>query len=153
MPGITKSCHRCITASRYRAYLKDNYKNDVTSEGAPVFGAEFLNSILGHILLGMAFHGTDNPRWGEMITRLGNRNLIRVRMDPNFDKHFGDTFGKRHEGAKGKDSLFMLDSLFLPQTPDYGQSDMALRIPTKIIREEPIPMGVIRPIFLSAMRC
>jgi hypothetical protein len=123
VPGVTPACHRCITASRYREYLQHNYINEVTSEGAPIFAAEFLNAILGHILLAVAHHGSKNPRWGGMIKRLGNRNLVRIRMDPDFDKYFGNTFAKRHAGAKGVESLFMLDSLFVSQTPDCGQSE------------------------------
>jgi hypothetical protein len=122
VPGVTPACHRCITASRYRAYLQQNYFNVVTSEGAPIFAAEFLNAVLGHILLAVAHYGSKNSRWGDMIARLGNRNLIRIRMDPDFDKYFGDTFAKRHAGAKGAESLFMLDCLFVPQTADCGQS-------------------------------
>ena len=123
VPGITPACHRCITASRYRAYMNENYKNDVTSEGAPIFAAELLNAVLGHVLLMVTHHETDHPRWGSMIERLGNKNLIQMRMDPDFDSIFGDKFGKRLEGAKGEASFFMLDSLFLAQTPDYGQTE------------------------------
>lgn len=123
VPGVTPACHRCITASRYRAYLQQKYRNDVTSEGAPIFAAEFLNAALGHILLAVAHHESKHPRWSGMVMRLGNRNLIRIRMDPDFDEHFGKTFGKRHAGARGAECLFALDSLFLPQTPDRGQSE------------------------------
>ncbi|OGR07198.1 MAG: hypothetical protein A2511_12410 [Deltaproteobacteria bacterium RIFOXYD12_FULL_50_9] len=122
VPGVTPACHRCITASRYSAYLKEGYRNNVTSAGAPIFAAEMLNAVLGHILLAVAHHGTSHPRWGSMIDRLGSRNLIRVRMDPDFDQFFGDTFNKRLVGAKNSDCFFMLDSLFLPQTPDFGQT-------------------------------
>ena len=123
VPGVTTSCHRCITSSRYRAYLSEDFQNDVTSEGAPIFATEFLNAVIGHILLALIHHGTEHKRWGNMVTRLGNRNLIRLRMDPDFDDYFGDTFGRRHKGAAGANSMFMLDSLFLPQTPDSGQSE------------------------------
>lgn len=122
VPGLTPACHRCMTASRYKAYLEDDFANDVTSHGAPIFGAEYLNGVLGHIVLALAFHGTNHPHWGEVIERLGNRNLLRMRMHPNFDQHFGNTFARRHEGAACPDSLFMLDTLFLAQTPDCGQS-------------------------------
>ncbi|NTV15527.1 MAG: hypothetical protein HGA96_16620 [Desulfobulbaceae bacterium] len=123
VPGVTPACHRCITASRYRAYIDENYLNDVTSVGAPIFAAELLNAALGHTLLMVAHHGTDHQRWGNLIERLGNRNLIRLRMDPDFDSIFGNTFSKRLDGAKDETGFFMLDSLFLAQTPDYGQTE------------------------------
>ncbi len=129
VPGVTPACHRCITSSRYRAYLQEGYVNDVTSDEAPVFAAEILNGVLGHILLALTYHGTDHPRWGGVIDRLGCRNLIRIRMDPDFDDHFGNTFEKRLRGANEVGSFFMLDSLFLPQTPDMGQSPTRPRCP------------------------
>jgi hypothetical protein len=50
-------------------------------------------------------------------------------MHPDFDQHFGNTFARRHEGAACSDSLFMLDTLFLAQTADCGQSDSRLTCP------------------------
>ena len=129
VPGVTPACHRCITSSRYRAYLQEGYVNDVTSEDAPVFAAEILNGVLGHILLAVAYHGTDHPRWGRLIEQLGCRNLIRIRMDPGFDDHFGNTFEKRLRGANEPESFFMFDSVFLTQTPDMGQSPTRPRCP------------------------
>ncbi len=123
VPGVTAACHRCITASRYRAYLAEGYKNDVTSEGAPIFAAEYLNATLGHLLLAIAHHGSNHPRWGNLISRLANKNLIRLRMDPDFDQFFGNTFERRLSGAAAAESLVMFDALFLPQSPDAGQTD------------------------------
>jgi hypothetical protein len=120
--GVTSACHRCITSSRYSAYLTGGYKNDVTSSGAPIFAAEMLNSVIGHILLAITHHGTRHPRWGDVIQRLGNRNLIRLRMDPDFDAVFGNTFARRIAGAKEPSAFVMLDTLFLSQTPDRGQN-------------------------------
>lgn len=121
VPGVTPACHRCITSSRYAAY-DNGYRNTVTSTGAPIFAAEMLNAILGHVLLAVAHHGTEHPRWGKVVTMLGARNLLRIRMDPDFDAHFGNTFARRIAGAAAADSFVMLDTLFLPQTPDKGQS-------------------------------
>jgi hypothetical protein len=121
VPGVTPACHRCVTSYRYHAYLDDGYRNDVTSEGAPVFAAELLNAVLGHVLLAVALYGTGHPRWGGVVDRLADRNLILLRMDPDFDAHFGDFFARYQAGAAGVDRMVMLDSLFLPQTPDCGQ--------------------------------
>jgi len=43
-------------------------------------------------------------------------------MDNSFDERLGDTFGRRIKGVQDEDAFFMLDTLFLPQTPDCGQS-------------------------------
>lgn len=123
VPGVTPACHRCMTSSRYRAYLHEGYKNTVTSHGAPIFGAQMLNAALGHILLAIAHHGTNHARFGKMVARLRNRNLVLLRMDPDFDNFLGrPIFSRRLAGAAQPDAFFMLDSLFLKQTPDRGQS-------------------------------
>ena len=122
--GATPACHRCITASRYRAYLADGYRNSVTSNGAPIFSAQMLNSALGYVLLAVAHHGTKHPRFGGMVTRLKDRNLILLRMDPDFDAFLGrPTFSRRLAGACQPDAFFMMDALFLKQSPDCGQSE------------------------------
>jgi ThiF family len=123
VPGVTPACHRCITAGRYKSYLEDKFENDVTSAGAPVFAAEFLNAVLGHMLLSIIHHGTKHPRWGNVITELGNRNLLKIRMDNSYDTRFGNkSFSGKFEGVKDPGAFHMLDTLFLPQTPDCGQS-------------------------------
>jgi hypothetical protein len=121
VPGVTPACHRCITASRYRAYLSKGYRNTVTSHGAPIFSAEMLNAALGFVLLGVAHYGSGHPRFGKIVKRLGDRNLLLLRMDPNFDAFLGrPAFSRRLAGASQPDAFFMMDTLFLKQTPDTG---------------------------------
>jgi proteasome lid subunit RPN8/RPN11 len=124
VPGVTPACHRCITASRYKAFLSNGYRNDVTSDGAPIFAAQMLNAALGHVTLAVAHHGTDHPRFGSLISRFGKRNLILLRMDPDFDAFMGwPAFSGRLAGATDPNVFMMLDSIFLPQGPDRGQTE------------------------------
>jgi hypothetical protein len=123
VPGVTPACHRCVTSSRYRDYA-GGYVNTVTSNGAAIFAAQMLNAALGHITLAVAHHGSRHPRYGNWITRMGNRNLLFIRMDPDFDQFMGrPVFGRRLAGAAEPGAFFMLDSLFVAQTPDAGQSE------------------------------
>jgi hypothetical protein len=123
VPGITDACHRCVTASRYKAY-QEGYKNTVTSNGAPIFAAQMLNAALGQILLAVAHHGTRHPKYGKWVRRMGNRNLQLIRMDPDFDGFMKrPVFGQRLAGAAEPDAFFMTDSIFVAQTPDRGQSE------------------------------
>jgi hypothetical protein len=123
MPGITPACHRCVTASRYRAYMEEGYQNAVTSEGASVFAADFLNGAIGHILMAVVYHGTGHSRFGTWIREFGDRNLIQLRMDPGFVP--------ARDGLRGhsSDLSVMLDSVFLSQTPDRGQHPNRPRCP------------------------
>jgi hypothetical protein len=123
VPGITDACHRCVTASRYEAY-QEGYKNTVTSNGATIFAAQMLNAALGQILLAVAHHGTRHHKYGKWVRRMGNRNLQLIRMDPDFDGFMKrPVFGQRLAGAAEPDAFFMMDSIFVGQTPDRGQSE------------------------------
>ena len=88
-PGLTPACHRCILASRYQAYLAEGYHNQVTSHGTPIFATTRLNAIKGFIALALLHHRKDPPpevptnRFAGLATRIGNRNLVQIRMDPD----------------------------------------------------------------------
>jgi hypothetical protein len=123
VPGVTAACHRCLTASRYKAY-QEGYQNTVTSNGAPIFAAQMLNAALGQILLAVAHHGTRHPKYGNRVRRMGNRNLQLMRMDPDFDLFMKrPVFGQRLAGAAEPGAFFMMDSIFVEQTPDSGQNE------------------------------
>lgn len=114
-PGVTPACHRCILSSRYRYYLKQQRENPVTSHGTPIFATSRLNATKGFIALAMLHHGTAHPRWGGMLKRIGDRNLVVVRMDPDFSDTIGmRTFDKVFANAD-KDRLFFDDTIWLPQ--------------------------------------
>ena len=124
IPGVTPACHRCITSNRYSAYLNKGYKNDVTSAGAPIFAADFLNASLGHILLAVSHHESNNANWGDVANQLGNRNLVMLKMSPAFSAKLGmDVVAKNVAGAKDPAAFHMLNAVFLPQIPDSGQTE------------------------------
>jgi hypothetical protein len=55
---------------------------------------------------------------------MGNRNLQLIRMDPDFDQFIGrPVFARRLAGAAEPGAFLMMDSLFVAQTPDFGQSE------------------------------
>lgn len=117
-PGVTPACHRCILSSRYRYYLEEKRENPVTSHGTPIFATSRLNTTKGFIALALLHHGSQHPRWGGMLKRIGNRNLVLVRMDPDFSSTIGmRTFDKALAGADG-DRLFFDETLWLPQLPE-----------------------------------
>jgi proteasome lid subunit RPN8/RPN11 len=117
-PGITPACHRCILSARYRYYIDERQENPVTSHGAPIFATTRLNAIKGFVLLAMLHHGTQHPRWGQMLSKIGKRNLIQVRMDPDFSETMGiNVFDRVFERAD-KERLFFDEAVWLPQDPE-----------------------------------
>jgi len=122
-PEVTPACNRCILSSRYRYYLEQGQENDVTSDGTPIFATSRLNAIKGFIALAIIHHGSEHPRWGHLLKRIGNRNLIQVRMDPDFSRTMGMTvFDRVFQGADQERLLFD-ETVWLPQAqecPDTG---------------------------------
>ena len=112
-PGVTPACHRCVLRSRYDAYLKQGYNNTVTSDGTPISSTSRLNSTKLFVALALLHYGTTHPRWGRMLERIGNRNLIQMRLDPDlalpvFDRVLcGD-----------RDRVFTDEAVWLPQQPE-----------------------------------
>lgn len=122
-PGITPACHRCILSSRYAHYLEKERGNDITSHGTPIFATTRLNAIKGFIMLALLHHGTAHPRWGDALERIGNRNLVLVRMDPDVEMSLGLVqFSKTFDGANTS-RLFFDEAVWLPQkheSPETG---------------------------------
>jgi hypothetical protein len=110
----TGACHRCILSSRYRAYLQEGFQNTTTSDGTPIGSTGRLNSLKFFVAMALLHHGTGHPRWGNVLRRIGSRNLIQVRIDPDvalpvFDRVFQNADRSR---------IFCDETVWLPQLPD-----------------------------------
>lgn len=118
-PGLTPACHRCILSSRYKAYLMDGFKNNVGSDGTPIFATERLNSLKGFVTLALLHHGTGHPRWGGVLSRIATRNLVQVRMDPDIGEGLGLlVFDRTFENGE-RERVFFDEALWLPQNPSH----------------------------------
>ena len=94
-PGLTPACHRCILSSRYAAFLSEGFINDVTSHGTPIFATTRLNAIKGFVALALLHRradgalGSSRTRFTGLAERIGNRNLLQIRMDPDLADALG----------------------------------------------------------------
>jgi hypothetical protein len=112
-PGITAACHRCALRSRFEAY-QNGYKSSVTSNGTPVFATDRLNASKGFLAMALLHHGSKHPFWGSLLTRIGDRNLIQIRMDPEVAL---PVFSRVFAGAE-TDRVLFDESVWLRQKPD-----------------------------------
>jgi len=88
-PGLTPACFRCICASRYQAFA--NGQGNVSSAGGTIFDLRIADAVAGQIALGLLTHGADN-RMGKLIAKLGNRNLLQIKIDPDYTLGGKDIF-------------------------------------------------------------
>lgn len=120
--GVTAACHRCASARRYKAYLQENFENTVTSEGTPIFSTTRLNSVCGFVAMAILHHGSDHPRFGGLLARIGDRNLIQIRMDPDFAETLGLSSFDRVLNGADSDRLCFDETIWLPQKPDNPEN-------------------------------
>lgn len=112
-PLTTPACHRCILRTRYEAYAIGDVGSPVTSDGTPIFTTSAVNALKGYVLMALIHHGTTQKRWGGMLERIGNRNLIQVRLDPDLDfPVFGRVF------SADPQRVFLGEPVWLPQHPE-----------------------------------
>ena len=117
-PGVTPACQRCILSSRYHYFLEQDGENTVTSHGTPIFATARLNALKGFVLLALLHHGSDHPRWGNLLARIGRRNLIQIRMDPDFAKTMKiGVFDQVFKNAD-KDRLLFDEAVWISQEPE-----------------------------------
>jgi hypothetical protein len=112
-PGVTPACHRCILRSRYDAYLNDGYTNTVTSDGTPISSTTRLNATKFVLAMALLHHGTSHPRWGRLLERIGNRNLVQLRLDPDIALPVFDRVL-----AGDRDRILCDEAVWLPQLPE-----------------------------------
>ncbi|HWS83981.1 MAG TPA: ThiF family adenylyltransferase [Ktedonobacteraceae bacterium] len=114
-PGVTPACHRCILSSRYNAFLKQGYQNKVTSDGTPIFATTRLNAIKGFVTLALLHHGTSHKRWGDMLLRIGKRNLLQIRMDPDLSTILNLTTFEKVFSEADKSSILFDETIWRAQ--------------------------------------
>ena len=118
-PHTTASCHRCILSSRYAAYLDRNFKNNVGSAGSPISSTVRLNELKFMLVMAILHHGTNHPRWGNLLERIGNRNYIQVRNHPDAGQLLGlSNFTEAFTGVISG-QLFCGETIFRPQLPEH----------------------------------
>jgi hypothetical protein len=118
-PGLTPACYRCICSSRYQAFA--NGQGNVGSDGGTIFDLRLADAVAGQIALGLLTHGADN-RMGKLIAKLGNRNLLQIKMDPDYTLGGKDIF---HQYLGDNPANFSFTTIALPMEREPNCPDCA----------------------------
>jgi hypothetical protein len=119
-PEVTLACGRCATAMRYKAYLEQNFVNQVGSHATGIFSTTMLNGLCTMIALALLHHPSEHPRWQGILERMGNRNLVQMQLWPDTDL---PAFAKVYGQADGAKMLGVGNTVWLPQKPDHPDSN------------------------------
>jgi molybdopterin/thiamine biosynthesis adenylyltransferase len=125
MPGTTPACFRCICSSRYRAFHEQSNTNanltQVPSTGGTILDLHLVDAIAGQIAVGLLTAGAEN-RMGRLIQQLGNRNLLQIKIDPEYRLGNKDIF-RQYLGKHPAN--FSFNTIALPMEPEADCPDCA----------------------------
>lgn len=79
-------CYRCLLGNRYKAQEQARHegrKLDPASDGVTVLDSMFVDCIVGALALALLTDGSDN-RYGRLISKLGLRNFLLLKIDPDY---------------------------------------------------------------------
>jgi proteasome lid subunit RPN8/RPN11 len=131
VPGVTPACHRCVLNGRYREYRERGFENDVTSDGTPIFATTRLNALKGFLALAILHASQDRDgepqargaeRWRRLLARVGERNLVQIRMDPDVGSALGLRVFDAVFGGGDANRIVFDDVVWLPQAPDRPEN-------------------------------
>ena len=72
--------------------------------------------------MALVHHGTDHPRYGRLLSEIGNRNLLQVRLDPHVENTLRlEVFKKVFDHADAE-RIFSDETVWLPQKPDCPEN-------------------------------
>lgn len=86
-PGLP--CYRCLFPGRTEVAER------TPSVGVSIFDTAFIDAIVGQLALGLL--GDEHSRFGRMAAALGDRNFLRVKIDPAYQFNGRDAVRTRLE--------------------------------------------------------
>jgi len=125
-PGVTPACIRCAQRSRYQAYLREGYRNTVTSQSTPLCATSRLNALKMPIALGL-LHQTSKTadpnhpatlRHRRFLQAVADRNLVQVSLDPDIEQNLHLGVFARLAEADPSGRLPVDTTIWLRQNPD-----------------------------------
>jgi len=126
MPSVTPACYRCVCSSRYQAYTAQaraaTNATHIPSTGGTILDLHLVDAVAGQIAVGMLTAGADN-RMGRLIHQLGNRNLLQVKIDPEYRLGDKDIFAQ-YLGENPAN--FSFTTIALPMEPEPDCPDCAM---------------------------
>lgn len=126
IPGITPACHRCATSSRYNAYLKEGYVNDITSTGSTNFHTSYLNSCIGLISLAILHKETSGYEFSNWFGSSWSNNFIQIRTSPFYESRLFNELTLNNKSIRFFDSVWQQIEPDAPpkyeRCPDCGGS-------------------------------
>ena len=119
-PGLP--CYRCLVPGRYKAQQQARAEGrslDPPSDGTTIFEDGFIDVVTGQLVLGLLTRGAEN-RYGRLIEKLGDRNFLHVKLDPEYRWNGRDVI-REQLGIPEDNDRFFAWNIAARRDPDGGQ--------------------------------
>jgi hypothetical protein len=127
VPDVTPACFRCVCSSRYQAFANQARgpadSTNIPSAGGTILDLHLVDAVAGQIAVGILTAGADN-RMGRLIQQLGNRNILQIKIDPDYHLGEPDVF-TRHLG--NNPANFSFTTIALPMDAEDNCPDCGAR--------------------------
>lgn len=118
-PGLP--CYRCLVPGRYKAQQQARAEGrslDPPSDGTTIFEDGFIDVVTGQLVLGLLTRGAEN-RYGRLIEKLGDRNFLHVKLDPDYRWNGRDVI-REQLGIPEDNDRFFAWNIAARRDPDGG---------------------------------
>jgi len=114
-PGLA-SCYRCLFPSRFAAFERGPV--DPPSDGATIMDVKILDAIAAQLVVALLTEGAEN-RFGCLTAQLGTRQVLQVKLDPQWTINGSDPVRKYLGVADGSDGYVAFCTV-ARRDPDAG---------------------------------
>jgi len=102
IPFVTPSCFRCAVSPRYDAQKNSATEIKASSNCNTIFHSALLDSYVGMLLLAILHNDTKGFEFSNWFGRKWDRNLIQIKVNPEYGKEEGSLFQRVFEPTEGR---------------------------------------------------
>jgi ThiF family len=102
IPGVTPSCFRCAVSPRYEAQNESQQEIKASSNCNTIFHSMLLDSYIGMLLLAILHNGTIGFEFSNWFGSYWDRNLIQIKVHPDYGTEKGSLFQRVFEPTNGR---------------------------------------------------
>lgn len=106
IPSVTPACFRCAVSPRYQAQNESTKEIKVSSGCNTMLHSQLLDSYVGMIVFAILHNDTEGYEYSKWFGRTWRRNLLQIKVHPNYGQEKGSLFDRVFEGTEGRCPMF-----------------------------------------------
>lgn len=102
IPGVTPACFRCAVSPRYEIQKQSQQEIAISSNCNTIFHSQLLDSYVGMITMAILHNRTSGYEYSGWFGEHWNRNLIQIKVHPEYGTENGSLFQRVFEPTEGR---------------------------------------------------